>query len=102
MNTRRILAIFIAAAMCNIHHSIYCSADKLSFLVQRVQTEIWLVKDRKKYINVTFTTDNTFVKADSMHYYIGNTKNYLFYYDQDSSKTTVYPMSKITNISFKE
>lgn len=74
----------------------------LSFLVQRVQTEIWLVKDRKKYINVTFTTDNTFVKADSMHYYIGNTKNYLFYYDQDSSKTTVYPMSKITNISFKE
>jgi len=74
----------------------------VSFLVQRVQTEVWLVKDRKQYINVTFTVDHVLVKSDSTHYYIGNTRNYLFYFDQDSSKTTLYPMSKVSNITFKE
>ena len=52
----------------------------VSFLLQRVQTEITNVKYNKKFINVSFSIDYKTIKSDSTHYYIGNTKSYLFYY----------------------
>ena len=51
-------------------------------------------------INIRVTVDTLQLKNDSFHYYIGNTKNYLFYYDDSARRTYVYPMSRVKDISF--
>jgi hypothetical protein len=72
----------------------------LSVLFQRVQSDVRLVKEQKKFANVTFTVGQRLIKSDSSAYYIGNTRNYLFFYDQSKATTTVYPMSGISEITF--
>lgn len=63
-------------------------------------SDINLVKNDKKYYGVSFRLDDDLVISDSTKYYIGKTKNYLFYYNQKANKTTVYPMERIKEITF--
>ena len=58
------------------------------------------IKRNKKYMNVSFILDDRLIQGDSTHYYIGKTNNYLFFYDEEKDKTTVYPMNRIKEISF--
>jgi hypothetical protein len=60
------------------------------------------VRREMKYINVSFAVDGKTIQSDSTHFYIGNTDRYLFYYDKNQDKTTVYPMSRITQFNFGE
>ena len=54
----------------------------------------------KKFIDVSFILDDKLIQGDSTHYYIGKTNNYLFFYDEEKDKTTVYPMNRIKEITF--
>ncbi len=69
-------------------------------LINRTYDEIHDVKVNKRLIHTSFTTNQGIVKSDSLHYYIGQTKNYLFFYNQDKNVTTAYPISEIKEITF--
>jgi hypothetical protein len=50
---------------------------------------------------ITFEIDkDSVVVSDSSNYYIGNTRNYLFYYHENTEKTDIIPMSRITKLTF--
>jgi hypothetical protein len=72
----------------------------LSILFQQVQYDIRSVKHHKKFAHVTFGLDDAIIKSDSTAYYIGNTRNYLFFYDEEHENTTVYPMFRVRQITF--
>lgn len=72
----------------------------VSILIQQVQSDIMSVREGKRYAGVSFSIDGAKIASDSLHYYIGNTRNYLFFYDQSSHKSTVYPMSRVADITF--
>jgi len=62
--------------------------------------EIYQVKFEKTNTGISIQTVDGYLINDSNHYYIGNTRQYLFFYDQVAKETTVYPMSDIKRISF--
>ena len=49
-----------------------------------------------------FILDNSLIQSDSVCYYLGKTKNFLFYYDAEQQKATAYPMSRIKKMSFTQ
>ncbi|MDF9800797.1 hypothetical protein OKW21_006060 [Catalinimonas alkaloidigena] len=58
------------------------------------------VKERDLYQSTFFILDGKhLIQSDSTCYYIGKTKNYLFYYDADQERTTVYPMSRVSQLT---
>ena len=62
--------------------------------------EVNLIKKKHRNINVSFVLDDTLIQSDTSCYYLGKTKNFLFYYEADQPKATVYPMNRIKQISF--
>lgn len=71
------------------------------FIVFYTFAEISNVKLNKKYENVNFKLDDKYVQSDAINYYIGKTKNYLFFYSDKDKKTIVYPITRIKEIEFK-
>lgn len=69
-------------------------------LINRTFAEINSVKEGKKYYKTTFTLGNEKVVSDSLHYYIGKTRNFLFYYNEIENTTTAYSMTDIKSIVF--
>ena len=69
-------------------------------LLSTTYSEIYSVKFDKKYIKTTFTVGNEKYISDSSHYYIGKTKNYLFYYCENEKRTVVFPMTEIKEIQY--
>lgn len=72
----------------------------LIYITFNVYREIRQVKIKKKYSGVEFKLDDKVVKSDNMNYYIGKTKNYLFFYQESDNKTIVYPMDRINELQF--
>lgn len=60
----------------------------------------YAVKYNKIYSKVKVQLDSTSLQCDSTHYYIGNTKNYLFFYNEKSRTATVYPIVRVKQIDF--
>jgi hypothetical protein len=59
------------------------------------------VKNRKMYYGVRISyLDSTVFISDSNTYYIGNTSNYLFIYNQKENKTQVEKISTVKTIEF--
>ncbi|RPD44428.1 hypothetical protein [Paracnuella aquatica] len=65
--------------------------------------EVRTVKRSKYYYGTQINLDNDekFV-SDSSTYFIGNTKNYLFIYSEETNSTRVLPMSRIKEIVFRK
>jgi hypothetical protein len=60
-----------------------------------------IIKTKSHFGNVIKLENNLLLTSDSLNYYVGNTKNYLFFYHEASKTTDVYPMAKVTSITFK-
>ncbi|MEI6123806.1 MAG: hypothetical protein WCQ95_09260 [Bacteroidota bacterium] len=61
------------------------------------------VKKMKSNIGITVTLDNdTILISNSSQYYIGKTKEYLFYYHEDLKVTDVIPMTRVKEINFPD
>lgn len=59
------------------------------------------IKVNKSHLGITvYLDDNSVLKSDSNNYYIGNTKNYLFYYHEKTKTSDVYPINKIKQLTF--
>ena len=60
------------------------------------------IKEKHSNKNIAFVLDETLITSDTVCYYLGKTKNFLFYYNAEQQKATVYPMSRIKQISFSK
>ena len=56
------------------------------------------IKESKKYLGTSFKIENNIIISDSTNYYIGKTKNYIFYYQEENKSTKVYPIKDIKEI----
>lgn len=83
-----------------IHNLLFSFAIALPIVYSYAQTEVYSVKYGGMNSNVRIETVNGPLVNDQKHYYIGNTRQYLFFYDQVANETAVYPMSDIKKISF--
>lgn len=60
------------------------------------------VTKQKHYIGTeVYLKDGTVLLSDSSIYYIGKTKNYLFYYNEIKKSALIYPMSEVNKMSIK-
>ncbi|CAL1521556.1 hypothetical protein [Chitinophaga sp. MM2321] len=59
------------------------------------------VKNRKYYYGSTVTFKNKQISSDSIYYFIGKTKNYIFYYNEKEKNYDVYPMANVEKITIK-
>jgi hypothetical protein len=58
------------------------------------------VRDLKSYYGtIVQLDDNSKIISDSSFYYVGNTRNYLFLYNEKEKKTSIIPMSKIKELT---
>nr|WP_319572904.1 hypothetical protein [uncultured Draconibacterium sp.] len=62
--------------------------------------EVEKVKYDGKYSGVVITLTDEILKSDSTSFYIGKTKNFLFYHKTQTNTTRVIPCSKIQEIQF--
>jgi hypothetical protein len=74
----------------------------LVMLIFKAESDIHSVKVGKKYLNSSFVLDSLTINSDSLHYYIGNTKDYLFFFDEQKNQSVVLPMNRIKRLTFKE
>ncbi|MCE4565409.1 hypothetical protein INQ51_13910 [Maribellus sp. CM-23] len=58
------------------------------------------VKYDGKYSHVVITLNDETLKSDSTSFYIGKTKNFVFYYNTDSNTTRVIPCSRVLEMEF--
>lgn len=70
----------------------------LIFSVQEVER----VKYGHKYSNVNIVTDAEILSSDSMYFYIGRTKNYVFFHDLKSDMSRVIPSNRVQEMNFGE
>jgi len=84
----------------SLYNSILYLIMVLILLLNNTYNEIHEVKESKKFIRTSFTTEKGVIKSDSTHYYIGQTKNFLFFYNEEKKMTTVFPISEIKQIDF--
>ena len=73
----------------------------LNMWVQSAYGEALEVNNNKKYYGVEFQLEDQTIISDSTNYFIGKTKNYLFYYKEKEKQSFAYPMNRIKMISFK-
>jgi hypothetical protein len=64
--------------------------------------EVHYVKHFKYYKNVKFKINSEMIKSDENQYYIGKTRNYIFYYLEKTSETIVYPMKNVEALYYSK
>jgi len=62
--------------------------------------EVEKVKYKGKYSGVVVTLENEVLKSDSASFYIGKTKNFLFYHKTKTNTTRVIPCDRIKEMQF--
>lgn len=62
------------------------------------KSEVNIIKETGKSLNVILIFDNKTVKTDTGNYYLGKTKNYTFFYNAKLKKSTIYSNNKISSI----
>lgn len=60
------------------------------------------VKTNKKYLGTTLKFSDRTIVSDSTNYYIGKTRNFIFFHDQNKKTNDIFPMSEIKMISEKK
>jgi len=72
----------------------------IGFVIAFTQTQIKAIKNDKSTYGVSIIFDNDkLLISDSVNYYIGNTKNYLFIYHERNNTTDVIPMTRIKQLT---
>jgi hypothetical protein len=84
----------------SLYNTILFSIVVVIAILTSTYNEISYVKEKKKYINTSFKVKEQEIISDSTHYYIGQTKNYLFFYDETKNRTSVFPMSNVSQLNF--
>lgn len=74
----------------------------LTFVISSSFNDVYNIKNRSKYFGTQFKVGNTLITSDHLNYFIGKTKNYLFFYKECSCETIVYPMGRVKEITFKK
>lgn len=59
------------------------------------------VKNDYKYYGTEITIKDNIYKSDSTEYYIGKTRNYIFFYNDTSKVVNIFPMEEVSKISLK-
>jgi hypothetical protein len=74
----------------------------MSFTIKYSFSDIDATKNQKKYIGTIIQTkDNQRIISDSVNYYVGMTRNYLFIYNQLKDETIVLNRSDVKDITLK-
>lgn len=61
------------------------------------------IKNDSEHSGYTITLNNgEILKSDSTSYYIGKTRNYLFFYDGEAHSTDIIPMDRVQQISIEK
>ncbi|MEO8712613.1 MAG: hypothetical protein ABI405_10845 [Parafilimonas sp.] len=58
------------------------------------------VKAVKSFTGTTITINGNDVISDSNYYFIGETKEYIFFYNEKTNSPTIYPMEKVEKIQY--
>lgn len=82
--------------------NIYIFGTFLIYTVLIAKMEAFTIKKLKYNNEIKFKINNELIESNKIHYYIGQTRNYLFYYLEDKSETIVYPIKKLEMLSFKK
>jgi hypothetical protein len=61
-----------------------------------------IIKKRKHFQFVSFEYKDQKIQTDSLNYYIGNTRNYLFMYNVKFKQTSIYPKCDISFLTYKK
>lgn len=56
------------------------------------------VKNNYVFFGTEITIDTTIIKSDSSFYYIGKTRNYIFFYDAKTKTPIIYPGVRVSKI----
>lgn len=72
------------------------------YVIVNVYLDVNSVKESKKYLGTSFKIENNNIISDSTNYYIGKTKNYIFYYQEENKSTKVYPIKDMKEIEIKK
>lgn len=70
----------------------------LMFSYFKAKSELNIIKEKRDSINVVLNFENKTVKNDIDNHYLGKTKNYTFFYNSKSKKSTIYSNSEILSI----
>jgi hypothetical protein len=60
------------------------------------------VKTNKRYLGTTLKLSDRNVVSDSNYYYIGKTRNFIFFHDQNKKTNDIFPMSEIKMLTEKK
>ncbi|WP_143273616.1 hypothetical protein [Aquimarina sp. MAR_2010_214] len=60
------------------------------------------VKTNKKYLGTTLKLSDRNVVSDSSYYYIGKTRNFIFFHDQKKKINDIFPMNEIKMLTEKK
>ena len=71
-------------------------------IISFTSIEVYNIKDKGSEYTTSIQFNDSCITFNDPSYIIGNTRNYLFYYDGDKKETNIYPMTEIKKISFKE
>lgn len=65
--------------------------------------QVDMIKNDNEHSGYTITLNNgEILKSDSTSYYIGKTRNYLFFYDGEAHSTNIIPMDRVQQISIEK
>jgi len=104
------LLLVIVLAYISYHSSKYPTYTKyfafflysLAFFHFSANKEGIDVKDNHKYKKVSLTFETKKIYSDSCHYFVGQTKNFTFFYSPSEKETTIYKNEYIKRIDIKK
>jgi hypothetical protein len=69
-----------------------------SYIIYDTLNSAYDIKNYKKYLGSEIQIDSKVIKSDSVITYIGQTKNYIFFYNRKTKESTTYPKDKLVSI----
>jgi len=74
----------------------------LIFTIGTCYSEYNLIKTQKRYLGTQILLSDKTIISDSSYYYIGKTKNYVFFFNEKAGNCDIFPMSEIKVLSIKK
>jgi len=72
------------------------------FIIRDTLNEVIEIKYNHKYYGTEVQFENEKIKSDSVNNYIGQTRNYIFFYNLNNRESNIYPKSRMISIKLKE
>ena len=68
------------------------------YIIQDALNDVYEIKVKKKYLGSEIQMNDQIIKSDSTVSYVGQTKNYIFFYNLKKNESIVYPKSQLRSI----